>query len=208
MIEKDATADIKPVAKPRLTNRQWAQEEAMYAMGDTTQAAIAAKYSLTVQAVFQHMKRRGIKKGSKAVASSKAIEEGIQLAAVSEASVTAARIKETKEDHYKMASALSRLSWQEVLKAKQDGLPVSTATPNLRALDLASAVLKRLREERYAILGLDRHDFVDEDALPELVISELTDEQIAKLHERDDDFNEMQGDDNAVIDLDEEDSGK
>ena len=46
-------------------------------------------------------------------------------------------------------------------------------------------VLTKARMERYAVLGLDKDDYVDEDGLPELVISELTAAQIEELRNRD-----------------------
>ncbi|MCY1300238.1 hypothetical protein D9M70_497990 [compost metagenome] len=58
---------------------------------------------------------------------------------------------------------------------------------NLKALDNAMTVLKKAREERYAVLGLDRSDYVDDSALPELVISELTNEQIEAMRDRQED---------------------
>lgn len=192
--------------KPRLTTRQWAEAEALYSLGDASLAALAKKFGVQLQTVFQHMKRKGVKRGSKAEEHHKRVVEDVQKAAITDASVMAARIKETKEDHYKMAAGLAKLTWNEILKTKQDGVPVAAAMNNLKALDSAMSVLKKAREERYAVLGLDREDFVDEDGLPELVISELTADQVEQLRAtRDDSFDDLPtdpiqgGDDDVVV---------
>ncbi|MDR8301018.1 DNA-binding protein, partial [Acinetobacter baumannii] len=56
---------------------------------------------------------------------------------------------------------------------------------NLKALEIASNVLAKIRQERYAVLGLDKPDAVDATQLPELVIEELTADQVQQLKERD-----------------------
>ncbi|MDV5203733.1 hypothetical protein [Acinetobacter baumannii] len=43
----------------------------------------------------------------------------------------------------------------------------------------------KIRQERYAVLGLDKPDAVDATQLPELVIEELTADQVQQLKERD-----------------------
>lgn len=79
-----------------------------------------------------------------------------------------------------------------------------------KALDVAMTTLKKAREERYAVLGLDRDDFVASEDLPELVISELTAEQIEKMRATDLDADdavaladskdaELQDDENTIV---------
>ena len=60
------------------------------------------------------------------------------------------------------------------------------------------SVLKKAREERYAVLGLNREDYVDEEGLPELVISELTEEQVEQLRARDNDMDDLANPDDVV----------
>lgn len=150
---------------------------------------LARRFDRHPQSFFKYFKNHGIKKGAKAQKLKAKVEAKVEEQAVNDAAIIAARIKETKEEHYKMASGLAKLTWAEVLKAKQDGVPVAAALNNLKALDTAMAVLKKAREERYAVLGLDRPDAIDENDVPELVIQELTAEQIAALRERN--FNDI-----------------
>jgi AraC-like DNA-binding protein len=168
---------------PRMSARKWAEAEALWEAGEITVNELATKFGLSRQAFQRHFKAHGVVFGSKKVELKKAVSEGVTKAVQEDAQILAARIKETKEEHYKMASGLAKLTWAEILKAKQDSVPVGTAIMNLKALDTAASVLKKTREERYAVLGLDK-DAVDENDVPELVISELTADQIEALRNR------------------------
>lgn len=197
-------AAVKPpkvLPKPRTTEKQWIEAETLFINGEMGLAAISRHLDVTHQSVYNHMKRRGITKGSRSAARTAEIIKAVEAVAITDVSIMAARIKETKEDHYKMASGLAKLTWAEVLKTKQDGVPVSAAMPNLRALDAAMGVLKKAREERWSILGLDKDTYVDEDSLPELVISELTADQVQALQSRSNDFgvDEIGDDDLEVV---------
>lgn len=187
MTEKTSKAAeklVKPKRKGKLSEREWAEATALWEQGAVTYGQLAEKYDRHEQSFAQYFRRRGIKKGSARAKTMAKVESAVEKQLVNDAAIIAARIKETKEEHYKMASGLAKLTWAEVLKAKQDGVPVGSAINNLKALESAMNVLKKAREERYAVLGLDRPDSVDENDVPELVISELTADQIEALRAR------------------------
>lgn len=169
----------------RMTPRQWAEAEALWEAGEVTLDDLAARFDKDRSAFVRYFKKHGIVKGSRAAARKEEVKEAVAAAGIDEATVLANRIRETKEDHYKMSSALAKLVWAEVLTAKKDEKPFSAIKDNLKALDNAINVLMKARMERFAILGLDKDDYVDEDGLPELVISELTAAQIEELRNRD-----------------------
>ena len=171
--------------KPRLSAKEWARIEALWEEGDITYAELVRRFGTSISTFERRFKKRGIVKGAKAAAQRAKVEEELKKQAVDEAVILAGRIKETKEEHYKMAAALGRLTWNEILQAKRDSKPVSVALNNLKSLHAAMAILKAAREERYAVLGLDRDDAVDPDQLPELIITELTPEQAKALRDRD-----------------------
>lgn len=185
-----AVAEEEGKKSKRLTPKQWAEAEALWASGEVTLGQLATKFGITEQSLHRHMKAKGIEKGANADKHAKKVAEAVTAAAVDDATVLAARIRETKEEHYKMSSAIAKLAWQEILTAKQNGSPVAVAVNNLKALDSAMNVMTKARMERWAVLGLDRADYVDEEGLPELLISELTAEQIQELRDRD--FNEFE----------------
>lgn len=169
----------------RMTPRQWAEAEALWEAGEVTLDDLATRFGKDRSAFVRYFKKHGIVKGSRAAARKEEVKEAVAAAGIDEATVLANRIRETKEDHYKMSSALAKLVWAEVLTAKKDEKPFSAIKDNLKALDNAMNVLMKARMERFAILGLDKDDYVDEDGLPELVISELTAAQIEELRNRD-----------------------
>lgn len=181
---------VAKAAKPyaRLTPRQWAEAEALWESGEASLEQLAKRFGKTQVALSQHFTKKGIVKGSAVSEHARRVKEEVAKASLEDATVLASRIKETKEEHYKMASNLAKLTWAEILQAKQSEAPISTRLANLKALDTAMNVLKKAREERYSVLGLDRIDAIDESEVPELVISELTADQIESLRDRN--FNE------------------
>lgn len=184
----------KPASKTNLTRKQWAEIEALWESGGVVYGDLVKRYGKSVSTFDRYFRKHGIIKGAKAEATKKRIAEAVAREDVNHAQVLAARITETKEEHYRMSAAIARLAWAEVLEAKKATRPMSTALNNLKALDAAASVLKKVREERFAVLGLDRTDSVDPDAIPELILTELTPEQIQKLRDRD----HMEVEDGAV----------
>lgn len=187
-----------------LSPKQWAEVRALWESGEFTLTMLSERFKVTRATLQRHFALRKVKKGAKSHEHEKKIAEEVAKNAVDDATVIAARIRETKEEHYKMASGLAKLTWNEVLQVKKNGAPMAAATNNLRALDAAMNVLKKAREERFAVLGLDRDDHVDQDGLPELVISELTADQIETLRnkQQQDDLGDIPDDD--FVDEDEE----
>ena len=192
--EKKAGSRKKTVM---LSPKRWAEARALWESGEVTLTMLSEKFDVTRATLQRHFTLRGCKKGSKSHEHEKKVAEEIAKNAVDDASVIAARIRETKEEHYKMASGLAKLTWNEVLQAKKAGSPIATAMNNLKALESAMNVLKKAREERFAVLGLDREDYVDQEGLPELVISELTADQIEVLRRKQasDDLGDIEEDD-------------
>jgi hypothetical protein len=203
-VKEDKVAASEKAVNPhgkRLTPSEWARATALWRAGEVTLEELGKQFDRHPQSFAKYFGRRGIKKGDRAHLTTKAVENAVERKAIKDAELIAARIRETKEEHYKMASGLAKLTWAEILKAKQDGVPLSAILNNIKTLDAASSVLRRTREDRYAVLGLDRADAVDEDDVPQLVISELTAEQIENLRKRN--FRELSAlDDMEVGDID------
>jgi hypothetical protein len=186
--KKKRSKYISPKAtKPpvEMSPREWARVRALWAEGGVNYRDLVEKYGRSAKTFERHFKHHGVKKGSKAKKIQEKVAERLEQEQINDAQVIAARIRETKEEHYKMASALARLSWNEILQAKKDSKPFAVALNNLKALNAAISNLKMAREERYAVLGLDKADALDPEQIPELVIRELTAEQIDKLRARD-----------------------
>lgn len=168
-----------------MTPKQWAEATALWEGGVTTLEGLAKKYARSETTFLRYFTKHGVKQGATVDAAKKRAAAAIARTTVNEVTILVARITETKEEHYKMAAAISRLTWNEILSAKKAGTPLASIQPALKSLDLAGSILARMRIERFAILGLDRPDAVDPDELPELIISELTAEEIKELRDRD-----------------------
>ncbi len=184
----------------RLSPKKWAEAEALWESGEVALGDLVTRFGVDRSTLQKRFSQRGIKKGAKSAEHAKRVSEEVTKAAIDDATVLAARIRETKEEHYKMAAGLAKLTWAEILAVKSSGSPMAVAMNNLKALDNAMNVLKKAREERYAVLGLDRDDHVDEEGLPELVISELTADQIEALRAKQEDDYGFD-DDEAVQDI-------
>lgn len=183
-----AKPEAKPAAKaktPRLNRKQWAEAEAIWASGDMTKETLAEKFGISPRSIQRHMSEFKVVRGSKAAEIRKDVEAELARAHVEDTAILVARIRETKEEHYKMVSGLAKLTWAEILAAKQDGKPVAVAQANLKALETAIGNIKKVREEKWAILGLDREDATEDEGVPELMVSELTAAEIEELRARD-----------------------
>lgn len=176
----------------------WAEAEALWASGDVTLEELARKVGVSKTSVSLHMKKRRVTKGEKAKEHSEQISKRVAEDLLGETSVISTRVKETKEEHYKMAKGLARLVWNEVVKAQANGGAYAASQGNLKALETASNTLAKIRQERWSVLGLDKADAVDANQFPELVIEELTADQVEELQSRDFNNNnsyEFEGDD-------------
>lgn len=196
-------AKVKPAAKKRtikkpsvrkgkqLNSTEKAEAVAMWRSGQFTLDQIAAKLDRSRLTFIRLFNVLGVAKGENSAASEKKITEAVEAAVVGNVAEIAERIKDTKEDHYKMASGIAKLVWNLIAVCKKEGKSFQTIGADLKALRYASAILKTSREEKYALLGLNEKED-DSDKDPEdLVIREITAAEIrdrANSQVNDDDF--------------------
>lgn len=202
----------KGVLKPKFkqfTVHQWAEIDAMWKSGEVTIDELVKNFGGKPETFKRSFGKRGVIRGASKEEIKQRVMEELAKAQIADAALIAGRVRETKEDHYKMAAGIAKLTWSEVLKARQEGHPVAVALPNLKALEAAMTILKKAREERYSVLGLDRDDSVDPSSLPELVISELTPDQVTHLQSRnaEDGLEQMPDADIAVEEIPADGSG-
>lgn len=180
----------------RITPKDWAEVEALWELGQITRTEIAKKLGISTTAVSVHMKKKGIIRGSKVEEQRRRVSAKIMEETSSNSTIHSQRVQEAKDQHYQMNQALSQLVWKKVVDTQKAGQPVSTIHHELKALETAINVLAAARKEKWAVLGLDKPDVVDVAELPELVVSELTAEQIEEMINQSDDFDyQMDGND-------------
>lgn len=165
-----------------MTTAQQAEACALWAAGEATLADLAKRFRKHPDTLKKLFDRRGVKKGQTAAKVREAVTAAVAESMFDDVSVLAARVKETKETHYKLAEALTRLTHGTLAKAQQEGRAFGTIVNDMKALKAAAEILRITREERYAVLGLNEQKHHDDDELPDLVVKELTAEQIVEMN--------------------------
>lgn len=175
--ELEETAPVKKALSgspgKRLTPAEWEEVKTLWELGTVTLAELQDRFGVRSDTLQKRLKGEGVVKGARAAEMGAIAEDVAKDTAV----INAKRVADTKESHYSYAEALAKLVMQEVVETKKNKKPIALADANLAALNKAAKTLEVIRKERYTILGLDKEDG-DPDDIPELMISEMTEEQI------------------------------
>lgn len=163
----------------RLTESEFAQVKAMWELGTATLQEMSDQFGITIAALHRRLKRAGVERGSRAHEAAKGVEDTVQ----DTARKNTQRVTETKEQHYRYAEAIAQMTMQTIVQARKAGKAIATSDGDLSALNKAARTLEIVRRERYTVLGLDSDDG-DPTETDELLISEMTDEQIAQLNQK------------------------
>lgn len=166
----------------RLTPEQWAEARAAWVTGGVTAKELAQRYGCSLRAVQLHMAQHQAEKGSAMAARAAAVEARILADALPSEDDMAARIRQAREGTYADATAIQQLVMRNVQLA-QDPTTALGAVAALRALDLAAAALGRTQRVRWLALGLDKAPPVTGE-LPELVIREISAEEVAAIRDQ------------------------
>ena len=183
----EETPQVAAKAKKRtISPAKWAEIERAWTHGKfPTMKDLSEHFGVPENTLMIRFRDRKLKRGQVVDEYNRRVQEELEQQAKQDAKVLAARIRDTREQHYQMANGIAKMTWAEVLTAKQSGAALSTTKGNLASLESAMKVLKMAREERFAVLGLNDDGAGDEDdALPELVVSELTQEEIDEMRAR------------------------
>lgn len=166
--------------KRRLTPSEWAKAESLYESGDYSLDMIAVEFGVHVITVQRHMKTHGIEKGSRAASIKDRVADRMAEEAEAEASVTAKRIRETKEEHYRLNQAIDKRMVREVVTADAEGRSLATSGSLIKTLKMMAETLKITRENRYTVLGIIDNDTRD-DELPTLEVRDMLEEEIEEI---------------------------
>lgn len=177
MAEED---DITGAPRPRISPADWEACKQLWEYGNHSLSDLSERFGLRADTIQARLKKEGVEKGSRAHEAASLIADAENEEMVRQATETTRRIQATKNDHYNWAEAISKLVMQELLDAKKAKSPMGLKNDNLSALNKAAKTLETLRKERYAILGLDT-EMGDPDEMDELMVTELTDDQIVSM---------------------------
>ncbi len=181
-IIKKAIRKKKPVLKTgkRLTPTEWAQIEEMWASGDFTLVDLASTFGANASYLSQALSKRGIEKGSKAEMYAEAAKEETAKEMISDAANNIKRIKDSKDDHYKYASAIAKLIFSVIAKQVSEMKSLADIKDDIATLKLAMSGIQMARADRWAITGLDREPDAG-DEIPVLPIEEFSEKDLEEI---------------------------
>lgn len=184
----DGAAPVAPnKGKSHMTKAQRAECTMAWRLGTASPKDLAKRFNVTERAIYAYFKARNIKHGDLANRQVKAAEE----VATVDPKIQAQRVKDTKDETYKLLTWIRKLIQNELVKTTQAGKSIGSVLNEIRTLKEAAAAVKVTREEIYVLLGIKEGDLGSED-LPELRIRGLSEDEILQLQQENQD--DLEGD--------------
>lgn len=183
----------KPGAR-NLTESQKALAIQLWRNGDTTLPDLAKQFGMSTRTFTRLFSEAGVEKGEAKAEIQKAVEEELRKRSATKVGVIASRIEETREEHYRMASGLTKLMWAKIVETRTNKEAISTAMNDIKTIKEALSALAMAQEQRFVALevGVEKPKTSDDD-LPMLGVAELTKEEIEEIRKR-----QMMTDDLAI----------
>lgn len=172
-------------ARSKFTPLKKAEARELWETASMTLDGIAAHIGIGRSSVSRYFKEAGIKHGARL----KEAEEELRRKMLEESAAKAAlhleRVSETKDQHYSWATAIARLTMAQIIKAQKDKASLASVANEIKTLEKVTAVLHNAMQQRYKALGIDK---IDEDPgdLPELLVTELTANEIEEMRNQKD----------------------
>lgn len=182
--EQKKTPAKKRRVTRQLTPAQKAEAITLWRAGSVTVDELAKKFNKDPSTFFRLFKAENVTKGEAQKEHTEKVKAAVEAAMVDDVTVLANRIRETREDGYKFATALQRLSYALIVKARQDNQPIASLLNDMRTLKAAAEVQRITLDQRFIALGIDPNEDSGEKPMPDLVIQELTVEDIQEMHRK------------------------
>lgn len=159
-----------------------AEIAALYRTGNYSIEDLCKKTKRSKVTIMRIIKEEGAVKGSAAAKTKEKVTEKIERSILNEAEIIANRVRETKDEHYKMSAAIAKITYKTVADAARANKAMATIVNDLKALKSAAEIIEITRKTRYTTLGINDEKGDDDDELPALMIQELTAEQIEEMN--------------------------
>lgn len=182
------TEERKP--KQNLTARAKARLCALWESGNYTLQQLAEEFGISERHAARLVSQNNAKKGALNERVRQKVEQQVEQQVATDAATIARRVHQTKEQHYAYSAFIAKKTVEIIHTAVEGNRPLAGIAGDMKALQLASQTLKTCREERFIALGYDPDNTDDDNELPELVIHELTQEDIEEMQRR-----QLMGDD-------------
>lgn len=166
----------------RLTASQWARAEAMWKTGNYTMDVIAAEFNVSVTALKHRFKKHNVRKGEDADRQSRAIAAQMESRQIAESEEAFKQIQKFKSDNLKYVEAVQRRAMTIFAKDIQEGKRHAASGSDFKALSDLMRLLKTGWEIGADVLHLDKEEMND-DSLPTLEITKLTDDDVEELRQ-------------------------
>ena len=172
----------------RITEAEWTAIVEAYELGLKGVVELANEYGCTRQNLSIRFKNAGVVKGSRA----HEVKDAVKQVALNNAAAAAARaetfaekrmawIEETRQQGYQLIKQASGLAAKAVIDATRAGSSMASIDDDLKAIRrFQSIIIDGVEARLDTILRAD--ESVDENELPQLVLSDLTAEEIIAHH--------------------------
>lgn len=168
----------------RLVASKWAELRALWETGDHGLAELSDRYGVSTRAIQSHLSKLGSVKGAKAAAMAAAVMTKVFKDELSDQDTLNHRGKETREAAYTNAVIIDGLIKAQLALAQKNPSQAFKALTAFKMLSLASATSERTQTIRLRALGLDKENALP-DVMPELIIRDLSKEELKALADRD-----------------------
>lgn len=181
-IENDSSGDVDadsgdlPVKRSRLGVVQWL-EIVNLARNGTPISVIAEQYKVNKSAIYRGLERRGVKVGELVEQARREEEKAEQKRAIE-------RIKKTKETSLARLEILSNLGMDVVVRHRRGDVTLATALDEIRLAKSAGDLVRGNISSAWKILGLDRDNAHVDEVIPELVVRELSEFEVAEIRRK------------------------
>ena len=192
----------RPKINRKLTPEQRAEAAALWRAGSVTLDDLSKKYGKRPENFSRLFRAMGIVKGSAVAETEKRVADELAGRVATAVAKELERISVVKDQHFAMSSALAKIAFSEITRARQAGLKLDSLKDTMMTLKLAGEVIGTSRKELYALLRVEDHDKEQElDELPELQVRELSNDQILQMQASQpvDELDDAGFDDNVVI---------
>ena len=180
--KRRAPSPTRPKINRKLTPEQKAEAAALWRAGSVTLDDLSKKYGKRPENFSRLFRKMGIVKGSAIAETAARVAEEVAKKAGDNVAKELERLQKVKDEHFAMSSALAKIAFAEITRARQAGTKIDSLKDTMMTLKLAGEIVGTSRKELYAILRAEMHDDeTDADDLPELQVAELTPDQITQM---------------------------
>lgn len=167
----------------RLTPREYARAKQMWQSGDYSLKEISDTVGVSATALSRRFKRDSVSKGSDAKKVSAAVKRAIEKTSAAQAEELASTAHDIKMLALKSIELFNKKNYADIVACIKTNRPLAEIQGDLKALKIASEIVSMNYGTGARILGLDQ-DLNLDDALPELQIHLMTENDVAELREQ------------------------